>query len=294
LWVCEVAARIPWEVFSRANSRGISPYERLVSAAEADEPLTMKSSADALPGLPSRSDGEGRRSDHTLEFVRQFLPAGPATLVEVGAGAGELSASLTNLGYSVVPVDSDPDAVSIMRSRGLNAVLASWPAYESSPVDAVIFSRSLHHLSIDAAVTHARSILVPAGRIIVEDFAFADVPAMALSWLRALLVRLGERGVWKAPSEGFLANVLAGADPCAPNAEDQHEIASAEAMRECLAAQGRLIHESRVAYFYRYLVPGLSDTPSGHEILDQTLREETGAIATGALWPLGRRWVLRT
>jgi hypothetical protein len=135
-------------------------------------------------------------------------------------------------------------------------------------------------------------MLLPAGRIIVEDFAFADMPAMALSWLRRLLVGLAPQGIWKAPSEGFLADVLAGVDPRALNAGNQHEIASAEAMRAGLIAQGKLIHESRVAYFYRYLLPGLSDTQASHELLHQVLEEETQAIATGALWPLGRRWVV--
>lgn len=231
-------------------------------------------------------------SGHTLEFVRLFLPASPSTLVEVGAGTGELATALTALGHSVFPLDSDPDAVLTMRSRGLDAVLACWPDFVSSPVDAVIFSRSLHHLPIAAAVTHARNMLLPTGRIIVEDFAFADVPLTALSWLRALLVRLATQGVWTAPTEGFLADVLAGSDRQPPHADDRHAIASAKAMRGCLVAHGRLIHESRAAYFYRYLLPGLSDLQTGQEVLHQVLREETEAIGTGALWPLGRRWVV--
>jgi hypothetical protein len=80
------------------------------------------------------------------------------------------------MGYSVIPIDSAPDAVSAMQGRGLNAVLASWPDYAGPPVAAVIFSRSLHHLPLDAAVKHAKSLLASKGRLIVEDFAFAETP----------------------------------------------------------------------------------------------------------------------
>jgi SAM-dependent methyltransferase len=229
---------------------------------------------------------------HTLDFVRRFLPAAPVTVVEVGAGAGELAAALIALGHSVLPIDSDPDAVLTMRTRGLDGVLASWPDYVSSPAHTVMFSRSLHHLPVAAAVKHARSILRPDGRIIVEDFAFADMPETALSWLRGLLLRLTGQGVLQTPSQGFLAEVLAGADLRTLNAGDHHEVASAEAMRASLLAEGALIHESRVAYFYRYLLAGLSDAPTSHQVLEQVLHEETQAIRTGALWPLGRRWVV--
>lgn len=229
-------------------------------------------------------------ASHTLDFVREFLPASPAALLEVGAGTGELSEALTALRYSVVSIDSAPDAVSAMRSRGLNAVLASWPGYAGPPVAAVIFSRSLHHLQLDTSVKHAKSLLVSSGRIVVEDFAFAEMPGTALAWLRSLLVRLAAEGVWQAPSEGFLAKVLAGLPL---SAGDDHEIAAAAAMRRVLAAHGTLIHEASPAYFYRYLLPGMPATPAGDAVLRRTLQEETEAIAAGTLWPLGRRWVVQ-
>jgi SAM-dependent methyltransferase len=232
-------------------------------------------------------------ASHTLAFVREFLPASPAPLIEVGAGIGDLSVALESMGYSVIPIDSAPDAVSAMQGRGLNAVLASWPDYAGSPVAAVIFSRSLHHLPLDAAVKHAKSLLAPTGRLIVEDFAFAETPGTALDWLRSLLVRLAAEGVWQVPADGFLARVLARAAPFLRSDMDHHEIANADAMRRALAACGTLIHEAPSAYFYRYLLPGLPDSPAGVTVLRRTLHEETEAIATGTLWPLGRRWVVQ-
>ena len=231
---------------------------------------------------------------HTLAFVREFLPASPASLLEVGAGSGELSVALASLRYSVIAVDSASDAVSSMHRLGLNAVLASWLDYTGPSVAAIIFSRSLHHLPLDVAVSHAKNLLASTGRLIVEDFAFADMPRTALEWLRALLVRLVAEGVWKPQSDGFLPRVLVGADPFPASPADDHEIADAEMMRRVLAAHGTVIHEASAAYIYRYLQPGLPDTPTGRAVLGRTLREETNAITTGALWPLGRRWVVQT
>jgi SAM-dependent methyltransferase len=232
-------------------------------------------------------------TSHSLAFVREFLPASPASLLEVGAGDGELSAALAELQYSVIPIDSAPDAVSAMRKRGLNPMLASWPEYVGAPVAAVIFSRSLHHLPLDAAVNRATSLLTSSGRLIVEDFAFSEMPGAAMEWFRSLLVRLACEGIWQVPSHGFLAKVLARTDPLLPSPTDHPEIACADMIRRVLVAHGTVIHEAQSAYFYRYLQPGLPTTPAGAAVLSWALREETGAIAAGVLWPLGRRWVVQ-
>jgi SAM-dependent methyltransferase len=228
---------------------------------------------------------------HTLAFVREFLPPRSVALLEIGAGDGELSLALSALEYSVVAIDSDPAAVATMQGRGLNAVNTAWPAYEGPAVSAVIFSRSLHHLPLEPAVKRAASLLVAGGRLIVEDFAFAEVPASAVAWLRSWINRLVARGVWRTPSHGFLAGVRDG-HSFTPSAVEDHEIADAVAMRRVLVAHGTLIHEVPAAYFYRYLMTGLPNTAAGNTIVREILDEETASIEQGGLWPLGRRWVV--
>ena len=64
-------------------------------------------------------------------------------------------------------------------------------------------------------------------------------------------------------------------------------------MRRVLATYGSLIHEAPSAYFYRYFLPGLPANRAGVAVLHQALHEEMEAIASSALWPLGRRWVVQ-
>ena len=65
-----------------------------------------------------------------------------------------------------------------------------------------------------------------------------------------------------------------------------------KAMRHALVTHGSLIYEAPAAYLYRYLMTGLPDTPIGRALVREILDEETESIKCGALWPLGRRWVV--
>src|SRR5579862_8963611 len=192
---------------------------------------------------------------HTLAFALEFLPSSPATVLEIGAGTGELAAALCALDYQVIAIDSDQGAVMAIRGRGINAVHAAWPAYKGPPASAVIFSRSLHHLPVEPAVKQATRLLLAGGRIIVEDFAFAEMPAGALAWIRSWIDRLVAQSAWQTPSSGFLAGV-SNAHSFRPSVTDDHDTADAKAMRHVLAMHGSLIYEAPAAYLYRYLITG--------------------------------------
>ncbi|MGH7719803.1 MAG: class I SAM-dependent methyltransferase, partial [Gemmatimonadaceae bacterium] len=111
----------------------------------------------------------------TLSFVLDSITAPPCRLLEVGCGAGELAARLGSHGFTVVAIDSDADAVHAARDRGVDARVARWPEHDDAPFDAVLFTRSLHHLQpLPPAVARARELLAPSGVVIVEDFAFHD------------------------------------------------------------------------------------------------------------------------
>ena len=51
---------------------------------------------------------------YTYDFIKQFLPGDCCRILEVGCGTGELAARLSQDGYAVVAIDSDP-AVRAMR-----------------------------------------------------------------------------------------------------------------------------------------------------------------------------------
>ena len=56
--------------------------------------------------------------DDTLAFLHRWLPSAPQRLLEIGAGSGELTAALRDLGYLVTALDSDPIAVVSVQDTG--------------------------------------------------------------------------------------------------------------------------------------------------------------------------------
>lgn len=131
-------------------------------------------------------------TSQTLSFCEQWLTH-PCRALEVGCGDGDLARVLAGRGHEIIAIDSDPSAVSAAKARGVDARLAVWPAFDDGKFDAVLFTRSLHHIEpLDGAVTRARELLQPGGRILIEDFAPAEMSPRSLAWLRGELSRIGE------------------------------------------------------------------------------------------------------
>ena len=99
-----------------------------------------------------------RATLETLAFVLRWIGE-RSRIIEVGCGAGELAGQLQARGHIVTGIDSDPNAVEACRERGVNAINASWPDVKLPLVDAILFTRSLHHMApLDAAVMRAREL----------------------------------------------------------------------------------------------------------------------------------------
>src|ERR1043166_5521254 len=120
---------------------------------------------------------------YTYDFVKRFLPGGRNRILEVGCGAGELAARLARDGHAVIAIDSDPESVAAAQRLGLDARLANWPDFDEGYFDAVLFTRSLHHIhQLDYSVRHAADRLRDDGHIIVEDFAYESADEKTLRW----------------------------------------------------------------------------------------------------------------
>ena len=146
----------------------------------------------------------------TLAFVRRFVAPG-ARILEIGCGDGELALHL-----GAVALDSSPDAVDLARARGVDARLATWPCDIDGPFDAVLFSRSLHHITpLDEAVAR-----IPAPLVLIEDFSFADASPRVLAISR--------------------------------EKEPAHDIHAFADIRRAVAAHFRIIAEEEAPYVYRY------------------------------------------
>ena len=223
---------------------------------------------------------------HTLAFVRRNLPRRRCRVLEIGCGHGELAAALQQARCSVVAIDQDQRAVAQARRRGVDARRAHWPDFCDGLFDAILFTRSLHHVDhLKAAVAHAVRQLRPGGRLLVEDFDFAAADAPTAMWLHGIasgLVAAGEL----AARRPFVAVLLGRKAPLQAWRKDHHDVHSENALRRVLAATGLPMKATCTEYLFRYLEP----TAPG--VQERVRRAEAKLIATGAIVPLGRRFVL--
>jgi SAM-dependent methyltransferase len=207
-------------------------------------------------------------------------------VLEIGCGDGELAAALQQRRCSVVAIDCDPRAVTAARRRGVDARRAHWPDFCDGLFDAVLFTRSLHHVgNLKRAVAHALRQLRPGGRVLVEDFDFAAADAKTAMWLHGVASGLLAAGAMTA-TQPFVAVLLGRKAPLQAWRKGHDDVHGHEAIRRVLAATGLPLRETSTEYLFRYLEP----TAKG--VQERVRRAEAKLIAAGALVPLGRRFVL--
>lgn len=221
-------------------------------------------------------------TEYTHGFVSAALPAGASRILEVGCGDGALAASLAAGQLSVTAIDADPAAVAAARARGVAARCARWPGFSDGRFDAILFTRSLHHLpdlggSIDAAV----GALGQGGRVIVEDFLAEGSPPRAAAWFASLTVLLDEAGLLAEPTP-YLRQILAGADAD----HRDHDLHGSASIETALRERFGTVHVAPAVYFFRYWQPAVDE-----ELGRALLAHEQALVAAGAIEPLGRRYV---
>jgi SAM-dependent methyltransferase len=195
--------------------------------------------------------------EHTLAFILAHTRA-PSRVLEVGAGDGRLSIALAGRGHAVTLLDRTFEMLAreARDDARIEKIERDFLAYEDArPFDAILFTRSLHHLhDLDAALDRARELLWPNGQVIVEDFDLAAPDEATARWF------YGERGgldFWR---------------------KEHEELHAGATMRAALAARFSIVHEERVAYLYR----AMAGAPRTDEEIE---------IAAGRISPVGLRIV---
>jgi len=225
---------------------------------------------------------------HSLEFVHRECGANRTRLLEVGCGDGALAAALCRRGFDVTAIDRDSRSVARARRRAVGAVRADFMGWTSGePFDAILFSRSLHHVrSPSRAVRRAASLLALDGRILVEDFAPESVDRATADWLYASGAVLRAAGLLvggpgrRASRRGSLARWR----------REHAGIARSTVLGRALGAHCRL-REEAVPYLYRYFLAHLEPSARGVAITLALFRAEDALVRSGAIRAVGRRWV---
>jgi SAM-dependent methyltransferase len=107
-----------------------------------------------------------------LEFVVRELPSPPARVLELGCGDGELAHALAAAGYTVLGIDPDAPEGPIFRRSAIEEL------DEPGPFDAVVASRSLHHVhDLAAGLDKVAALLRPGGVFVVDEFGWERLDA---------------------------------------------------------------------------------------------------------------------
>ena len=211
----------------------------------------------------------------------------------MGCGEGHVAAELTLRGYRLTGVDADPESVVQAQERGVHAVSASWPEFDSPPLDAVVFTRSLHHISpLDQVVDRAGELLRPMGYLLIEDFAFDEANEPTIAWLLKVLRSPQATALIDPTAGGFAADLLGSNNPVeAWHHNHDHDLHTIAQMQRAIAARFAISETHSVPYLYRYLVPMLAKSAEAASFVDQVFREEMRLGAQGKLVLIGRRLV---
>ena len=225
----------------------------------------------------------------TVTFLTQRLPRS-AQVIEVGCGKGHVAQALQDRGYRVVGLDADSETVAAAKERGAPVVQATWPEFESAPVDAIAFTRSLHHIGdLQQAVRKAHDTLKPQGKLLVEDFAFETADEATIAWFIDVV---RNQVLANASASDFISELIGSNDPAATwQQHHAHEVHSVEAMKRCIAEHFNIEEASSVPYLYRYLIPTLPATSAAAEFVQRVLQDETKRGSAGHISLVGRRIV---
>jgi SAM-dependent methyltransferase len=108
-------------------------------------------------------------------FVLSQLPTAPARVLEVGCGEGELARALADAGYDVVAIDPDAPEGPIFRRTTIEAL------DDPGPFDAVVASRSLHHVE-DLGGVLDKLVRLLRGPLVLNEFAWDRREPMTPEW----------------------------------------------------------------------------------------------------------------
>jgi ubiquinone/menaquinone biosynthesis C-methylase UbiE len=138
--------------------------------------------------------------------VRALAGLERPTVLDLGCGKGRFARHLERLGGRVVGLDL---SIRMLReANGLARVRAtarSLPFADAS-FDAVIAVESLEHVGdVEAAITEARRVLRPGGRLIIVDKNVRSLNSLR-PWLPSAFVKWIDerRGLWMYPAGGLV------------------------------------------------------------------------------------------
>jgi len=246
--------------------------------------------------------------DEVQAWVRRVIPNGGRGLrvLEVGCGPGVLAGRLIRDGVQLTAIDSSEEQVAEARARGVPAIVSDFLAFEAAPFDAVLFTRSLHHIApLEAGIAKIRALVRPGGLVVADEFAHDDIDAVTAAWfwdLQAVLEACGALAP-DVPRRHHGHGEHRGhhrqggpptADPVLRWRERHvHEppLHGAQTMISALQGAFELRAPERCPYLHRYFSDRVDPGEAGTRLFLRARELELLRITQGLLVPIGLRLV---
>ncbi len=107
-----------------------------------------------------------------IAFARGALPPPPASVLEIGAGDGELAAALAD--YDVLAIDPKPGADHVREAALLDV---------DGTFDAAVAVVALHHVEpLEASMEHLAELLPSGGVLVVDELDVEALDERAVRW----------------------------------------------------------------------------------------------------------------
>lgn len=227
-------------------------------------------------------------SEDTLDFVLQNIAPAGLRILEVGCGSGEFGLELKKSGAIVTALDTDEKAIELAKEKGLDARKENIISFNDGLFDAVIFTRSLHHIhELEEALEQTRTLLKPGGKILIEDFDFENVDYKTVKWYCDILFLLSEAGLTedKIP---YIDNPLQEWD------KDHHYDPPLNAGAKMLKEVEKVfknIEKYRLPYLFRSIGGSIKKETAGYNLVKKLRQIEKGLINDNLILPNGLRIV---
>jgi SAM-dependent methyltransferase len=232
--------------------------------------------------------------EQTLRFLDGALPRPPCRVLEVGCGSGVLAGRLAGRGYHVTGLDSSAEAAADCRAHGVQAVAGDFLSFRcADPFDALLFTRSFHHIESPAkAAGHAYTLLKPGGHVVAEEFAVERMDNETARWFYELSSLLEAAGLMRPdPNRDPLA-----ASPLDRWFRDHEHESPVHAGEDMLMALGTRFDLDRVEsapYLFRYFCDRIEPGDRGARVAKWVFELESLRVVEPTLRAVGLRVVGR-
>jgi ubiquinone/menaquinone biosynthesis C-methylase UbiE len=245
----------------------------------------------------------------TYQFVKSVLPHPAQQILEIGCGNGYLTLELARDGHEVIGIDLSPPIIEVAeRSRaahpdppGFGSLryictdVNTWQTPDAS-FDAVIFNRSLHHLSeLEQTIAKVKRLLKPGGRIICQDYTYDRFDEQTACWLYQMqrLLFLSGRYVTDPATLPDEAESTRASRTAWLQRGAQHSLNRYEEMTSVLQSAFHEQYIAWVPYLFVYIGKGIRHVPpeQERELLTFLKRMEHYLIEHAAIQAVGFRYV---